>query len=348
MDQLDCGLASDNQNNIGALESLFGYEFWCTDNDPNVSHQGNNIDVLISPAFVCAESTNNSTLEHQPITTLNENDISTDSSIVRSGALTVSRRRKKPKGFPKRSLSAYNIFFKEERVKVLEEFNCHRVSTPAVNEQTVERKTDRSSVSFQDLGKIIGKRWKTISDEDRRRVESLADQDNLRYHNEMDEFNGAKRKRYEEKTLRTKIDDVDDAVPSTNLYSLSKLNSMILTRPSAMYTSFHPSDINHLTADNQTMAQNWRSAENTQHGSSSARSEHLPVFSYPIPPGTDMILPDHHGVDRCYKVQYNFFRMTRREAETYMAQLAHTPTVTPFGFTDFPPPPPGATYLHNL
>jgi HMG (high mobility group) box len=343
MDQNAHGLATGSQNNIGESKSPFGYELWCRDDDANLSHREQDIE-LNSSGFARAESTISTLHEHPPNTTVTENDVCTHSSSSSSGVPTVSRRRKKPKGFPKRPLSGYNIFFKEERVKVLEEFNCHRVAAPADGVQVVGTKMDRSSVSFQDLGKIIGKRWKTLSDEDRRRFESLADQDNLRYRSEMDEYNDAKRKRNEEKSLRTIIDDVDDTITGTspNSNSKSKWSTMVLTRPSDMHTSFHPYSTR---TDDHPTTQNWQGPENAQHSSSSERTPQ--VFSYPIPPGTEITLPDHEGVERCYQVQYNFFKMTRRDAETYMAQLAQTPTVTPYGFTDFPPPPPGATYLHN-
>ena len=333
---------------IGPSEPPFGQEFWCRDDDATLSHRGN-VDLLSvnSSAYANAESTNNTTYEHQTNMTVHENDVCTHSSSSGSGAPTVSRRRKKPKGFPKRPLSGYNIFFKEERVKVLEEFNSHRLAVHADDFQGIEAKIDRSSVSFQDLGKIIGKRWKTLSDDDRRRFESLADQDNLRYRSEMDDYNDAKRKRNEEKSLRTIIDDSDDTHASSNSPSNSKWSTMVLTRPSEIHPSFHPfnSSILSRTEDRQAIAQNWQNAESAQCASSSGRTEQ--GFSYPLPPGTEITLPDYQGVERSYQVHYNFFKMTRRDAESYMAQLAQIPSVTPFGFTDYPPPPPGATFVQN-
>jgi hypothetical protein len=346
MEQQVHGLSGCSQNiNVTTSELPSGYDFW---HDASLSHR-EHVDFLISSTFANVECTNNATLDHQPNENANENDVRTHSSSSGCGAPTVSRRRKKPKGFPKRPLSGYNIFFKEERVKVLEESNSQRVATPNDYEKAIGRKIDRSSVSFQDLGKIIGKRWKTLSDEDRRRFESLADQDNLRYRSEMDDYNDAKRKRNEEKSLQTIVDDCDETPTSTNSNSKSKWKTMELTHLSDLYTpSFSQLNIPVIqlrTDDDPTKAQNWQSAQNPQHDSSNARSEQ--VFSYPIPPGTEITLPDHQGVDRPYQVQYNFFKMTRRDAEVYMAQLAQTPSVTPYGFTDFPPPPPGATYIHN-
>jgi hypothetical protein len=218
------------------------------------------------------------------------------------------------------------------------------------DELAVGKRVDRSSVSFQDLGKIIGKRWKALSDEDRHRYESLADQDNLRYRNEMDEYNDAKRKRNEEKILRTIVDDIDETTPPVSSNSRSKWNTMVLSRPSEMYASFPSTNVPVIQVragdSHLTIAQNSQSVENAQRrGPFIARSEQ--VFSYPIPPGTEITLPDHQGLDRPYQVQYHFFKMNKRDAEIYLAQLAQTPTVTPYGFIDFPPPPRGAIYLHN-
>lgn len=349
MDPHDTGSsrqAAGGRNIDGPSEPPFAYQYWCGNHDVGLSHRGH-IDELNSSALANSQSNDMLTFDHQSNTsmTINENDVCTHSSSSGSGAPTVSRRRKKPKGFPKRPLSGYNIFFKEERVKVLEEFNSRRVAAPKDDIHDAETKIERSSVSFQELGKIVGKRWKILSEEDRRRFESLADQDNLRYRSEMDEYNDAKRKRNEEKSLRTIEDDVDDTTQPS--ISNSTWNTMVLTRPTDIYPSFYPFSRSHQTTtnDNQTITQHWPSTENASHDTSSVPTK--AVFSYPIPPGTELTLPDHQGIERCYQVHYNFFKMTKRDAETYMTQLAQTPTVTPYGFTDYPPPPPGATYVQH-
>lgn len=98
-------------------------------------------------------------------------------------APTVSRRKKKPKGMPKRPLSAYNIFFQKERVNVLAE----AAAAGGV----------RTAVSFEELGKIIGRRWKALSNSERKQYEDLAQDDAERYKSEMDVFQEAKRLRNE-------------------------------------------------------------------------------------------------------------------------------------------------------
>lgn len=67
------------------------------------------------------------------------------------------------KGFPKRPLSAYNFFFKEERRKVLH-------------------------LDFQNMGKVISARWKELPQEDRVHFEELAKVDYVRYKKEVGIF----------------------------------------------------------------------------------------------------------------------------------------------------------------
>lgn len=44
--------------------------------------------------------------------------------------------------------------------------------------------------------------------------------------------------------------------------------------------------------------------------------------SFPIPTGMEIVLPDHNGVNRRYKVQYTLHSMKREDAMQYMARLA--------------------------
>mmetsp|Transcript_55257 Transcript_55257/g.134229 ORF Transcript_55257/g.134229 Transcript_55257/m.134229 type:complete len:386 (-) Transcript_55257:77-1234(-) len=80
-------------------------------------------------------------------------------------------RKPKPPGFPKRPLSAYNLFFREERQKVLH-------------------------LDFQNMGKEISSRWKQTDSEGRAKYEAQAKVDAKRYRVEV--------KAYEEEQARKK------------------------------------------------------------------------------------------------------------------------------------------------
>lgn len=318
-------LGEDNLTSY-RLTSPLTYEYWCGEDDDDLSQQ--NADDIHRKDTGVANG-----IANQNETT--ENDISAHSGSSGSAAPTVSRRRKKPKGFPKRPLSGYNIFFKEERVRVLEEFSK---SANDNIQHGLKRKVDRTSISFQDLGKIIGKRWKALSDEDRRRLECLADQDNLRYRKEMDEFNENKRKRNEERSQRALNDSCFDVKPSSS--SNPTWNTVVLSNPSELNPSFRPArHQGSISSDGIQSQDYWQNSEH-QTGTAINRAEH-PM--YPIPPGMVVMLPDGYGIPRSFEVQYKFYKMPRRDAEVYMNQLSQTPTVTPYGFTDIPPLPPGAS-----
>jgi hypothetical protein len=43
---------------------------------------------------------------------------------------------------------------------------------------------------------------------------------------------------------------------------------------------------------------------------------------YPIPPGMELMLPDRHGRERKYRVDYVCYKMTREAAEDYINRLS--------------------------
>lgn len=96
------------------------------------------------------------------------------------------RRKKRNPGLPKRPLSAYNLFFAHIRPKIIEE-----------REKGEDGSTSPSSekLSFEDLGRLIGKRWKALSDADRRSFEERAEKDSIRYRKEMEDYNTRKKQK---------------------------------------------------------------------------------------------------------------------------------------------------------
>jgi len=99
-------------------------------------------------------------------------------------------RAKKPKDMPRRPLSAYNIFFKEERARMLTEIS--QKTGPGevgdVGGGASNPPADKKKIGFETMAKTIGKRWKELPADQLERFKDLAQQDMLRYRREMDEY----------------------------------------------------------------------------------------------------------------------------------------------------------------
>jgi hypothetical protein len=81
------------------------------------------------------------------------------------------RRKKKPKGLPKRPMNAYAIFYHQERLRMVEFMT-------------------EASLSEDDIQRQVGKLWRSLSEEQVSRYETLAEEDQARYHEEMDAYHG--------------------------------------------------------------------------------------------------------------------------------------------------------------
>ncbi|KAB5580767.1 high mobility group box domain-containing protein [Coniochaeta sp. 2T2.1] len=79
-----------------------------------------------------------------------------------------ARRAKKDPNAPKRGLSAYMFFANEQRDNVREE---------------------NPGVTFGQVGKILGERWKALSDKQRTPYEAKAAADKKRYEDEKAAYN---------------------------------------------------------------------------------------------------------------------------------------------------------------
>mmetsp|Transcript_32786 Transcript_32786/g.55492 ORF Transcript_32786/g.55492 Transcript_32786/m.55492 type:complete len:470 (-) Transcript_32786:1446-2855(-) len=78
---------------------------------------------------------------------------------------------------PKRPMSAYNFFFREERANILSE------STKKTEEGEAAEPT-----SFEDIGRIIGQRWRAIDPDELAKYKEMAKKDSDRYRDEMKSF----------------------------------------------------------------------------------------------------------------------------------------------------------------
>ena len=99
--------------------------------------------------------------------------------------------KKKEKNKPKRPLSAYNIFFKEERTRILEELPEGDPKPDANNADGPTRKRKKrphGKIGFESLAKAIGQRWQDLSSDQVEIYKKKAEQDMRRYKREMEDF----------------------------------------------------------------------------------------------------------------------------------------------------------------
>lgn len=129
------------------------------------------------------------------------------------------KHKKKPADMPRRPLSAYNLFFSEERERILSEIDGKdgdgesnkddssaakdsskdeegvspkpkallRPLIPSQKKRRPHRKT-HGKISFQELARMVGERWKNLSDEKRQYYQDLAKEDMKRQKAAMEEY----------------------------------------------------------------------------------------------------------------------------------------------------------------
>jgi len=138
-------------------------------------------------------------------------DTQTKKSKDKVPTATKRPTRKKPKDKPKRPLSAYNYFFKEERGKILkvvlaedpEAVENDPESEDFINEELMGRlKKDGGKVSFEEMGKLIGQRWKNIDPDRLSKYSELAAEDTERYKKDMQAYNSRQEAKMRSEALK--------------------------------------------------------------------------------------------------------------------------------------------------
>lgn len=184
------------------------------------------------------------------------------------------RSKRHKRGLPKRPLSAYNIFFQQERVRVYEE--------------AVVR------ITFEQLGKIIGKRWRQLSKTDRRKYDDLAEKEVQRYRKEREQYDRERRRNKER---------LESAHLSRQQQSSSQAEGNVW-----------------MPAPRQPSAGLGGQSFSWVRAGASATSGYVGA---PYLEGAEFMLPDQTGREVKYRVSYTCQRTKMVDARNYTNQFFH-------------------------
>ena len=236
------------------------------------------------------------------------------------------RRKKKPKSLPKRPLSAYNLYFQRVRADLNSNGGCR--------------------IGFHELGKIVGKKWKSLSEEEHKVYRELADQDSERYRRDMEQHKKMESQKKEEKNAEQSLLN-DDSVPADRSGAtlppygeipvphnfgppLSPSFGNSSQFPSTDYPSYPPpaQHMYALTWGNDASAPN-HFRRPVYHGydtpQAAAVVEGIPKNGKPLPPGSEIHVRDEAGELRTFTVHYTMVTMSRDEAKNYAERLKCNP-----------------------
>jgi hypothetical protein len=157
--------------------------------DTNSNTTSENIDVKVSHGPVGPDMSSPPPKQiHDAETSKEDHDRKRKAAESPPPTSTDTPHRKRLKGMPKRPLSAYNFFFQRIRPSVL------RSGSPS----------DKSKkISFEELAKIIGKRWGELGKQERKGFEELAKKESVRYRREREAFDRAKAKEANARSINT-------------------------------------------------------------------------------------------------------------------------------------------------
>lgn len=110
------------------------------------------------------------------------------------------RGRGRPKGsklgkdFPKKNLTAYNLFFRDERQRLLASIEACSDESTSTAYKRKGRPDPHRKISFSELGKIIGQKWKNIPADTRAKYDEMALEEKRIYQEKVKEYRSKKEK----------------------------------------------------------------------------------------------------------------------------------------------------------
>mmetsp|Transcript_18283 Transcript_18283/g.39877 ORF Transcript_18283/g.39877 Transcript_18283/m.39877 type:complete len:383 (-) Transcript_18283:114-1262(-) len=155
-------------------------------------------------------------------------------------ASSKKRTWKKPKDKPKRPLSAYNLFFKEERARIVSGSDTDstsssesRPSSPTVAGTKRKHRKSHGKIGFAALAQTISKRWKSTDAATRRPFEAKAAIEKARYRKELDVWHKmqAEKKRSEPTTESTAASTTPSQPAARSSYPKKGQHKKPSTRP---------------------------------------------------------------------------------------------------------------------
>lgn len=229
-------------------------------------------------------------------------------------------------------LSAYNIFFQAERKRVLEEHRKTIAVDGIVNDAaTTLTCVQHPAVSFEELGRTVGARWRLVPKEDRTEYVRLADQDSQRYRNEMDNYQAEKRKRIKarSRSLQEELERVDHRFME-NKSAHRKNNAKPSSKHSRQSRSLVPHYIQmgaklpgqSLTEYIDTASPDPELRAQCKELNDDEYTISQSETNFPIRHGSSKIaMQDDNGVDRHYDVDYKLYKMSAKCFAEYKKQV---------------------------
>jgi len=234
-----------------------------------------------------------------------------------------SRRKKRPKGKPRRPLCGYNIFFQKNSKEI------------------------QATTAFKDLGRIMGERWKALTEEEKSVYEKEAEKDVVRFRKEMDIYEKKRKERLCPTLGSMSTDDIQKSIGFNYRTDGSQASALNFYAPpgwsaapaSTIFPGLAPSATPNIPSHN-VVSRDYLPPPPSPNPVLHVPGQYLgpaPITAA-LPQGPEISLPDGTGAPRKYRVVYACYRMTQQEANDYMARFAAvTSTATPPSSIPSPP-----------